>query len=80
MKIKIIWKIASGSYNKVRIIYNVFIRPFTDCDSVGLDDKYCYSGTEKATIVLKSQDLFFFISYKFTMENVILDGADLVIF
>lgn len=50
------------------------------CDDTYTDTSKCVSSDSKITIKLKSDLIFLFVTKSFTMQNIILDASDLVVY
>lgn len=50
----------------------------SDCSGLGSGySAYCYGDDEKATLIIKSNDFFLFVSKYMEIRNIIFDGRDL---
>lgn len=49
----------------------------TNCTFLGISTAYCYDETEKATLIIKSNNFYIFVSQTLEINNMIFDGRDL---
>jgi len=71
-------KNLANHYTRIfeRTATDVTIQPlFCDGSSV---TTFCYASTEKATVILKSHRISFFVTKTFVFKNIIVDGSELI--
>jgi len=68
----------SPHYSRVfeRTAVDVSIQPLV-CNGGSITTN-CYASSDRATVVLKSNKIFFFVTKTFTFKNILMDGSELI--